>query len=150
MTRTLTAFAAGLAAAALFLARPDAAARQNPLTPDQLQQELQAVKQQLAAMQSAKYVHYSAWKRKPFAPQRAADAFANDAYELLAKSGSVRGVWAGPTSVPDQAGGEMALVVLFDDREAHKLYLEDPLTRRFTEKHGRRWEMVKALDVVAK
>ncbi len=151
MIRTLTAFAAGLAVAALFLARPgDAAARQNPLLLGQLQQELQTVKAQLAAFQNAKYAHYSVWKRRPFVPQRAADAFADDVYGALAKEGSVRGAWVGPTSVPETAGGEIALLLLFDDRDGHKQYLEDATTKRFSEKHGRRWEMVKALDVLAK
>jgi len=42
------------------------------------------------------------------------------------------------------------LLLLFDDREGHKQYQEDPATRRFSEKHGRRWEMVKALDVLVR
>ena len=111
---------------------------------------IRRLRKQLVAMQSIKYAHYSVWKRKPFAPNAAVNAFLDDVYGTIAKEGSVRGVWAGGTSVPDAAGGEIALLLLFDDRDGHKQYQEDPATRQFSEKHGRRWEMVKALDVLVR
>lgn len=151
MVRTVTAFAAGVVVASLFLARPgDATAQRNPLFLGQLHQELRQAKAQLAAFQNAKYAHYSVWRRRPFVPQQAANAFVEDVYGALAKEGSVRGAWAGPTSVPNEAGGEMALLLLFEDREGHKQYMDDPTTKRFLDRHGRRWDMVRALDVVAK
>lgn len=111
---------------------------------------IRRLRKQLVAMQSIKYAHYSVWRRKPLAPNAAVNAFIDDVYGMLAKEGSVRGVWAGGTSVPDTAGGEIALLLLFDDREGHKQYQEDAVTRQFSEKHGRRWEMVKALDVLVR
>lgn len=111
---------------------------------------IRRLRKQLASLQSIKYAHYSVWRRRPFVPNAAVNGFLDDVYGMLAKEGSVRGVWAGGTSVPETAGGEMVLLVLFDDREGHKQYMEDAATRRFTEKHGRRWEMVKALDLIVK
>ena len=107
------------------------------------------LRKQLAALQGIKYAHYSVWKRKPFVRPDAANAFAQDIYGVIAKEASVRGVWVGGTSVPD-AGGELAVLMLFDDREGHKAYMDDPATRQFSDKHGLRWQMVRALDVIVR
>jgi hypothetical protein len=40
--------------------------------------------------------------------------------------------------------------MLFDDPQGHKQYMEDPATRRFLERHGFRWRMVRAFDVLVK
>lgn len=108
------------------------------------------LRKQLVTMQGIKYAHYSVWRRRPFVPATAANAFLDDVYRLLAPQSAPRGVWAGGTSVPNDAGGELTLLMIFDDREGHKKYMEDPATRRFLEKHGQRWEMVKALDVLVR
>jgi len=110
---------------------------------------IRQLRKQLAALQGVKYAHYAVWKRKPFVRPDAENAFVQDIYGVIAKEGSVRGVWVGGTSVPD-AGGELAVLMLFDDREGHKAYTEDPATRQFSEKHGRTWQMVRALDVIVR
>lgn len=142
---------------AFVFSRPTEVAAQNPQQVAALLRELQLTRdqlartqQQLTQMQATKYAHYSVWRRKPGVPQAAVDRFIEDVYGILARVGSVRGAWVGPTSVPEAAGGEIAVLLIFDDREGHKMYQEDFSTRRFFDRHARRWDQVKALDVVAR
>jgi hypothetical protein len=88
---------------------------------------------------AAPYVHTVIIRLKKGAPAAEADAIIADARKLLAKIGTVRGLWAGRPS--DMAGPRVAqpfdvgLLVLFDNADGLKKYLNDPRHKKFVEKH---------------
>jgi hypothetical protein len=97
---------------------------------------------------SAPYVHVVIFYLKPEAPSGAVQEMIADAHELLAKIPSVRGVQAGrpaAQATPDlaQKDYQVGLVVLFDNYDGLKTYLDHPLHTKYVEKHGKHVEMKK-------
>jgi hypothetical protein len=103
---------------------------------DQLLQKLQKEK-------SAPYVHAVLIQLKKEAAEGAAEELAADAYRLLSKIKTVRGLWAGKPAVkatPEFAvkDYQVGLLVLFDDFDGLQKYLDDPLHKQF----GQRYEKI--------
>jgi hypothetical protein len=87
----------------------------------------------------APFVHAVIFHLKKDAPAGEADAVIADSHKLLAKIGSVRGLWVGRPSdkgTPKIAKKfDVGLLVLFDDAEGLQKYIVDPLHVEFVKKH---------------
>lgn len=99
------------------------------------------------------YVHSVIFYLKKDAPKGTADEFISDSHKLLAKIPSVRGVWAGPPAdkyTPKVAvtDYQVGLLVLFDNYEGLKIYLDHELHTQYVEKHGKHIEKVLVYDFV--
>ncbi|HXG11880.1 MAG TPA: Dabb family protein [Gemmataceae bacterium] len=93
-----------------------------------------------AAPQTAPYVHVVIFHLKKDAPKGTAEALIADAYELLAKIPSVRGIQAGlpaekATPTYAKKDYQVGLLVLFDNYEGLETYLNHPLHTQYVEKH---------------
>ena len=110
---------------------------------------IRRLRKQLVGMQSMKYAYLVFWKKRPNVPGGGAHQLIDDIYGLIAKEGSVRGVWAGHPS-KETGIGEVAMLMLFDDVEGFKQYQNDPSTKVFHNRHGRGWEIVKTIDLMVK
>jgi hypothetical protein len=93
-----------------------------------------------AAPRTAPYVHVVIFHLKKDAPTGTADALIADAFEILAKIPSVRGIQAGKPAdkaTPDFARKDyqVGLVVLFDNFEGLETYLKHPLHLKYVDKH---------------
>lgn len=100
----------------------------------------QAAEAQKATAQTAPYVHVVIFHLKKDAPSGTAEALIADAYEILAKIPSVRGIQAGKPAekaTPDFAKKDyqVGLVVLFDNFEGLETYLKHPLHQKYVDKH---------------
>jgi hypothetical protein len=89
---------------------------------------------------AALYVHTVIFYLNKDAPKDAASDMIADAHELLAKIPSVREVRAGrpaEKATPTFAKNDyqVGLLVLFDDADGLKTYLEHPLHLKYVEKH---------------
>jgi hypothetical protein len=88
---------------------------------------------------AAPYVHTVIIRLKKGAPAAEADAIIADARKLLAKIGTVRGLWAGrPSDMATPRAAQpfdVGLLVLFDNADGLKKYIDDPLHKKFVEKH---------------
>jgi hypothetical protein len=89
----------------------------------------------------APYAHVVVFRMKEGAPKDAVENAIADCRELLAKVPSVRSVRAGRPAAkgtPDVPKMEydFALLVLFDDADGLKTYIDHPLHRKFVAKHG--------------
>src|SRR5262245_6299844 len=89
-----------------------------------------------AAGKSAPYVHCVIFHLKKDAPENAAEGLITDAQELLAKIPSVREVKAGRPAdkgTPDLAKKDfqVGLLVLVEDFDALKAYLDHPLHQEY-------------------
>lgn len=108
---------------------------------------LEAELKKLRGIAEAPYVHVVLFYLKSDAPEKEADALVRDCHQLLGKIPSVRHVWAGPPAkqaTPDVAQQDfhVALIVLFDNYNDLKKYLDHPLHKQFVEKHNRYVERV--------
>jgi hypothetical protein len=88
----------------------------------------------------APYVHVVIFKLKADAPRGTADALVADADTLLRKIPTVRDIRAGKPAemaTPEYAKKDyqVGLVVLFDDYNGLKTYLDHPLHLQYVEKH---------------
>jgi hypothetical protein len=93
-----------------------------------------------AALSPAPFVHTVIFHLKKDAPEGAAQGLITDAHELLAKIPSVRALRIGrpaERATPDfaQKDYQVGLLVLFDDYEGLKTYLDHPLHQKYVEKH---------------
>jgi hypothetical protein len=88
---------------------------------------------------AAPFVHAVIFHLKDGAPKGEVDALVADAHKLLAKISTVRGLWVGrpaEMATPKVARKfDVGLLVLFDDAEGLKKYLDDPLHKEYVEKH---------------
>jgi hypothetical protein len=99
----------------------------------------------------APYVHAVIFYLKKDAPKDEAKALIADAFELLAKIPSVRLIKAGPPaamSTPKFATTDyqVGLLVLFDNFDGLKTYLDHPLHTKYVEKHEKHLEKVLVYD----
>lgn len=112
---------------------------------------LQAELKELRGIVQAPYVHVVLFYLKRDAPDNESEALVRDCQELLGKIPTVRRVWAGPPAkqaTPNVAQQDfhVALLVLFDNYDQLKKYLDHPLHKRFVEKHNRYVERVVVHD----
>jgi hypothetical protein len=96
--------------------------------------------QEKTAPKTAPYVHVVIFHLKKDAPSGTADALIADAYEILAKIPSVRGIQVGKPAdkaTPDFAKKDyqVGLLVLFDNFEGLETYLKHPLHQQYVDKH---------------
>lgn len=92
------------------------------------------------------YVHVVVFKMKKDAPSGAVSAAIADCHKMLAHIPSVRRVRAGRPAekgTPDLARKDydFALLIMVDDEEGLKSYLEHPTHLSFVEKHGKFFDM---------
>jgi hypothetical protein len=88
----------------------------------------------------APYVHAVFFRLKKDAPANEAEALIADAQEMLRAIPSVRDLRAGRPAEKSsekfvQKDYDVGLVLLFDDYEGLKIYLEHPLHLKYVEKH---------------
>jgi hypothetical protein len=99
----------------------------------------------------APYVHAVIFYLKKDAPKDEAKALIADASELLAKIPSVRSIKAGvpaDKSTPKFAvtDYQVGLLVLFDNYDGLKTYIDHPLHQKYVEKHEKHIEKVLVYD----
>src|SRR5262249_46494264 len=87
----------------------------------------------------APYVHTVFFTVKKDAPEGAADALIADAHELLEKIPSVREIRCGKPAEKSSPGAQksysVGLVVLFDDYDGLKTYLDHELHLKYVERN---------------
>jgi hypothetical protein len=92
-------------------------------------------------------VHTVIFYLKADAPAGLSDEIVADCHEMLAKIPTVRHLKAGRPleSAPRPAKKDfaVALVILFDDAEGLKTYLDHPLHKGFVAKHGKHLDLAK-------
>jgi hypothetical protein len=105
----------------------------------------------------ANYVHAVIFHLKKDAPKDAAKKLIQDAHNMLEKIPSVRGLWVGPPAPKDRStpkfavsGYQVGLLVLFDDFDGLKRYMEHALHEEFVSRHGKYWERVPVYDFINK
>lgn len=103
----------------------------------------------------APYVHTVIFYLKKDAPKDTAKAMIDDAFELLAKIPSVRGIKSGlpaAQSTPKFAvtDYQVGLVVLFDNYAGLDTYLKHPMHDKYVEKHMKYIEKALVYDFVDK
>jgi TolA-binding protein len=94
---------------------------------------------------NAGLIHVVILKLKSDSPTSEVQSLTDDVTAMLAKVKVVRGVWVGPPSAsgtPSVATTDytVAIVVVFDDATGLKTYLDDPLHKKFADKHLSKWE----------
>lgn len=99
------------------------------------------------------YVHVVIFNLKKDAPKGEDKAIIEDTHELLAKIPSVKGIRVGAPAekgTPDLASKDyqLGLVVLVDDFDGLKAYLDHPLHLKFVEKHLKHLEKPVVYDFV--
>jgi hypothetical protein len=99
------------------------------------------------------YVHTVIFYLKKDAPKNAAKTIVQDSHKLLRKIPTVRGLWVGPPAAKEQSTPEVSvsdyqvgLLVLFDDSDGLKGYLEHPLHDEFVKRHRKHIERVVVYD----
>jgi hypothetical protein len=102
---------------------------------------------------SASYVHSVVFYLKKDAPKGAVEGLIADAHSLLAKIESVRGLKVGrpaERATPDVAvtDYQVGLLVLFDDYEGLKRYLDHPKHKEYVDRHLKYVEKVLVYDFV--
>ena len=112
-----------------------------------------ADKEKPAAKGDASYVHAVIFYLKKDAPKGEADALVKDAFELLAKIPSVRSIKAGlpaEKSSPKFAvtDYQVGLLVLFDNYEGLKEYLEHPDHLKYVDRHMKHLDKILAYDFI--
>jgi hypothetical protein len=101
-----------------------------------------AVKEEKAVAKEAPFVHVVIFRLKKDTPDGEIDAMITDCKEMLSKIPSVKGIKVGRPS--DKGTPEIAkkdyqigLLVLFDDADGLKTYLDHEQHLKFVEKHGK-------------
>jgi len=94
------------------------------------------------------YVHIVLFTMKKDTPASAVDEVIKDCHQMLGKIASVRSVKAGrpaDKATPKYAkkNFDLALLVLVDDYDGLKAYLDDPKHLAFVKKHEKRFNMEK-------
>jgi hypothetical protein len=103
---------------------------------------LKAAKEDKAAGKAPPYVHVVVFRLAKDAPEGESEALITDCHEMLAKISSVRELRVGrpaEKATPNVAKKDfqVALLVLFDDADGLKTYLDDKLHLDFINKHGK-------------
>lgn len=105
------------------------------------------------AKADAPYVHCVIFYLKKDAPKDTAKALAADAHELLAKIPTVRSIKIGPPA--DKATPKFAindyqvgLLVLLDNFDGLKTYLDHPLHLKYVEKHEKHLDKILVYDFI--
>jgi hypothetical protein len=90
------------------------------------------------------YVHVVIFQLKKEAPAGEADALIRDSHAMLAKIPSVRRLWVGrpadKATPVAQKEYEVGVLVLFDNHEGLKSYLDHSLHVNFLRKHAQFWD----------
>lgn len=112
---------------------------------------LQSQVAKLEQMKNANYVHVVLYKFKSDAPASESRVVLEDVTRLLARIPSVRGIWAGKPAfeaTPDVAikDYDVALLVLFENVDGLKLYLDDPLYKKFLTAHEKYFDKPRVYD----
>jgi hypothetical protein len=99
------------------------------------------------------YVHAVIFYLKKDAPKGEVEALIEDTHKLLAKIPTVRNLWVGrpaERATPDYAikDFQVGLLVLFDDYNGLKAYLDHKLHQEYLDKHGKYWDKVPVYDFV--
>jgi len=107
-----------------------------------------AAAEEKARAEKGSYVHVVIFRMKKDAPSKALDEALADCHDMLEKIGSVRSVKVGrpaEKSTPElsRKDYDFGLLVLVDDFDGLKAYLEDPLHLKYVEKHGKFFDMEK-------
>jgi len=115
--------------------------------------ELRKQVKDLEGMKGAPYVHTVILKMKPDATVDDIKALTDDIPTALGKIPSVRGLWYGKRAKdasPDfaETDFEITLVLLFDNFDGLKRYLDHPLHKSFLDKHLKKLETPKVYDVL--
>ena len=97
------------------------------------------------------YVHAVIFYLKKDAPKDAVETFIKDVHEMLEVIPSVKGIWVGRPAdkgTPDFAKKDydVGLVVLFDNYDGLKEYLDHAKHVAFVKKHGKYFETVNVFD----
>jgi hypothetical protein len=105
-------------------------------------------KDEKAAVKAPPYVHVVVFRLAKDAPEGEAEALITDCHDMLAKISSVRELKVGrpaEKATPNVAKKDfqVALLVLFDDADGLKTYLDDKLHLDFINKHGKHWDREK-------
>ncbi|MFN4257715.1 MAG: Dabb family protein [Gemmataceae bacterium] len=99
------------------------------------------------------YVHAVIFHMKKDAPADAVENMIRDSHELLGKIPTVRHLWVGrpaELATPEYAKKDyqVGLLVLFDNYEGLKTYLDHPLHTEYLKRHGQYWDNVPVYDFV--
>jgi hypothetical protein len=81
------------------------------------------------------FVHTVIFTMKKDAPEGAIDSMIHDAHEMLSKIPTVRDLRCGRPSEKEKAKYDVGLLVLFDDAEGLKTYIDHPQHQGFVAKH---------------
>jgi hypothetical protein len=101
-----------------------------------------------AGTEKGSYVHVVIFRMKKDAPDDATAQAMHDCHAMLGKITAVRSVKVGKPaekSTPKLASKDydFGLLILVDDADGLKAYLEDPLHLEFVKKHGKHFDMEK-------
>lgn len=94
------------------------------------------------------FVHAVVFSMKKDAPDGAADSMIQDAHDMLAKIPTVRELRCGKPAekkADAKAGYDVGLLVLFDDADGLKTYIDHPQHQKFVAKHLKNVERDKLL-----
>jgi hypothetical protein len=110
-----------------------------------------AAKEEKPAAKEAPFVHIVIFRLKKDAPEGEVDALIADCNEMLSKIPSVKGIKVGRPAEKATPGVakkdyQVGLLVLLDDADGLKTYLDHEQHVKFVEKHGKYFIMEK-LDV---
>jgi hypothetical protein len=99
------------------------------------------------------YVHTVFFYLKKDAPKGEVESLIADTHALLAKIPSVRKLWVGrpaEKATPEFAKKDyqVGLLVLFDNFEGLKQYLDHPDHLEYIKRHGKYWETVPVYDFI--
>ena len=109
----------------------------------------------LDGYRGAGLIHVVILKLKEGSSDSEVQSVIDDTYSQLAKIKTVRGAWAGkPVSkggTPDASTDyTVALVLVFDDADGLKTYLNDSAHTKFADKHLKKWETPVVYDIEPK
>jgi hypothetical protein len=104
-----------------------------------------AEKAEKAAAKPAPYAHVVIFYMTKDAPKEEVDSVIADCHNMLAKISSVRDLKAGRpsdkgTPMVGRTDYQVGLLVLFDDADGLKTYLDDEKHTEFIKKHGKHWD----------
>jgi hypothetical protein len=110
--------------------------------------EVKPVEVKAPSKGTGNFVHVVLFTMKKDTPATAIDEVIKDCHDMLAKISAVRTVKAGrpadrATPAVARKNYDLALLVLVDDADGLKAYLEDPKHLAFVKKHGKLFDMEK-------
>lgn len=112
--------------------------------------DLRAKVKNLEALKQAGYVHTMILKLKQDTPEKEVAGFLDKASSALTKFPGVRGVWMGkPASVASEGAQkdyQVGVLLLFDDADALRTFLDDPAQKRWAASLQKTWESPTIFD----